>query len=65
LQFQRQRFDIEQLPLYVILEPLANGEFREVGQYAEGRIIDQGAFIEFLQRPLQGTGKVARADLGG
>ena len=65
LQFQRKRFDTEQLPLYVILEPLANGEFREVGLYDEGRIIDQAAFIQFLQKPLSnGNGKIARAEMG-
>jgi thiol:disulfide interchange protein DsbD len=67
LQFQRKRFSTEQLPLYVILEPLANGEFREVGQYDEGRIIDQAAFIAFLQKPLDstaGAGKVASAAVG-
>jgi thiol:disulfide interchange protein DsbD len=61
LRFQRERFDTEQLPLYVILEPLPNGEFREVGRYDEGRIIDQTAFIQFLQRPLESSaGKLAQ-----
>jgi thiol:disulfide interchange protein len=53
LEFQRKEFDTEQLPLYVILEPLADGGYREVSRYDEGRIIDQGAFLQFLSRPLQ------------
>jgi thiol:disulfide interchange protein DsbD len=64
LQFQRERFSTEQLPLYVILEPLANGEFRALGQYDEGRIINTSAFIDFLRKPLEaGAGKIARAEM--
>jgi thiol:disulfide interchange protein DsbD len=66
LQFQRQQFNTEQLPLYVILEPQADGGFREVARYDEGRIIDQAAFIRFLQRPLDnGSAKLAQGPAGG
>src|SRR5205807_661318 len=36
LEFQRQRFNTEQLPLYVILKPLASGGFEELARYDEG-----------------------------
>lgn len=55
LELQRSKFGTEQLPLYVILEPLADGSYREVDKYEEGRIIDQMGFIQFLQRPLGQT----------
>jgi thiol:disulfide interchange protein DsbD len=66
LTFQRQQFNTEQLPLYVILQPQADGGFREVARYDEGRIIDQAAFIRFLQKPLDnGNGKLAQGPAGG
>jgi thiol:disulfide interchange protein len=52
LDFQRQEFNTEQLPLYVILEPLADGKYREVARYEEGKISSEEAFIRFLQQPL-------------
>jgi thiol:disulfide interchange protein DsbD len=52
LQFQRKKFDTEELPLYVILEPQADGDYREVARYG-GRIINQGEFVEFLEKPLE------------
>lgn len=53
LDFQRDRFDTEALPLYVILEPLPDGQYREIGRQ-EGRITNQAAFAEFLLRPIEG-----------
>jgi hypothetical protein len=61
LEFQKKTFDTEELPLYVILEPLPNGEFKEVGHYG-GRIYNQSDFVRFLQTPLAtgtGNGKYA------
>jgi thiol:disulfide interchange protein DsbD len=52
LAFQRQAFGTEQLPLYVILEPLPDGRVAIRGVYSEGKINDQSAFARFLQQPL-------------
>ncbi len=52
LAFQRERFGTEQLPLYVILRPLPDGKFEEVGQYEEGKINDTTGFVNFLSKPL-------------
>jgi hypothetical protein len=49
--FMQRAFDSLQLPLYVILEPTADGRVDVVGAYAEGRIMDEPAFIEFLKNP--------------
>jgi thiol:disulfide interchange protein DsbD len=54
--FQLKAFGSEQLPLYVILEPLANGKVEVVGTYDEGKINDEAAFAEFLRKPLDATG---------
>jgi thiol:disulfide interchange protein DsbD len=43
-----------QLPLYVVLEPQADGSFKVVRKYAEGKISSQTAFVRFLQQPLNG-----------
>lgn len=59
LTFQRNKFGTEALPLYVILEPLPNGEYREVGRQ-EGRITNQAAFAEFLLKPIEGSPVQAR-----
>jgi thiol:disulfide interchange protein DsbD len=62
LWFQREGFGTEQLPLYVILEPLADGKtIRVVGQYKEGTINDKAAFAEFLRKPLVSAGSTASA----
>jgi thiol:disulfide interchange protein DsbD len=65
LAFQQAAFNTEQLPLYVILEPLTDGKVKVVGVYPEGKINDEAAFAAFLRDPLQGGGKGARAQLGG
>jgi thiol:disulfide interchange protein DsbD len=51
LTFQKAAFDTEQLPLYVILEPLADGTVKIVGQWDEGKINDEKGFAEFLRAP--------------
>jgi len=54
LKFQRSKFGTEALPLYVILEPLPDGQYREIGRQ-EGRITNQAAFAEFLLKPIDGN----------
>jgi thiol:disulfide interchange protein len=41
----------EQLPLYAVLEPQADGPIAVVGVYDEGRINNEPAFAEFLREP--------------
>jgi thiol:disulfide interchange protein DsbD len=53
LDFQERAFGTQQLPLYVILEPLATGGVRVVDVYDEGKINDLPRFLEFLRKPLQ------------
>jgi thiol:disulfide interchange protein DsbD len=60
--FQRKAFDNEQLPLYVILEPQADGKtVWYYGPYGEGKINDVEGFAEFLRSPLKQTGTLAQA----
>jgi thiol:disulfide interchange protein len=53
LEFQRSVFGTEQLPLYAILEPLISGTVRVVAVYDEGKINDEGRFLDFLAKPLK------------
>ena len=53
LDFQKLKFDTEQLPLYVVVKPDANG-FVEVARYDEGKINDVSAFVKFLRSGLNG-----------
>jgi thiol:disulfide interchange protein/DsbC/DsbD-like thiol-disulfide interchange protein len=53
LWFQREAFGTEQLPLYVILEPLPDKKIKIAAKYAEGKINDENAFTRFLTEPLQ------------
>jgi len=52
-KFENQAFGTEQLPLYVILKPEANGKVTVVGVYDEGKINNEPAFIEFLKNGLK------------
>jgi thiol:disulfide interchange protein len=54
LEFQKAAFGTEQLPLYVIFEPLPGKGVRVVDVYAEGKINDREAFVQFLKKPLEG-----------
>jgi thiol:disulfide interchange protein DsbD len=54
--FQAEKFNDTRLPLYVILQPLADGGFKEVARYDEGKINDPEGFVEFLGGPLGGAG---------
>jgi thiol:disulfide interchange protein DsbD len=56
LPFQRSAFGGEQLPLYVILQPLPDNTIRVVRKYAEGKINDEAAFAEFLKEPIAAAG---------
>jgi thiol:disulfide interchange protein len=49
LQFQRERFQDERLPLYVIVEPDGKDGWREVARYDEGKINNAKAFAKFLR----------------
>lgn len=49
--FEQQGFGTLQLPLYVILEPQADGKINVVRVYDEGRINNESAFAEFLRDP--------------
>ena len=51
-KFQQENFGTLQLPLYVILKPLPDGKFQEVGRYVEGKINNEDAFAKFLEEPL-------------
>jgi thiol:disulfide interchange protein len=62
LAFQKRRFQDEQLPLYVILEPQPDGRVQVVGRYDEGKINNVEGFAEFLRRPL--AVDTARAQVG-
>ena len=53
LDFQKLKFNTEQLPLYVVVKPDANG-FVEVARYDEGKINDVSAFVNFLRSGLNG-----------
>jgi thiol:disulfide interchange protein DsbD len=61
LQFQRDTFGTEQLPLYVILRPLPDGDgIEEVARYDEGKINNESEFAQFLRKPFEES--AARAD---
>jgi thiol:disulfide interchange protein DsbD len=51
-EFQAEKFNTTQLPLYVILRPTADG-YQELARYAEGKINDPEAFEQFLRGPLE------------
>jgi thiol:disulfide interchange protein DsbD len=63
LDFQRKAFATEQLPLYVILDPVPHGDagkVKVVGIYSEGKINNPLGFAQFLKAPLSGA-KAERA----
>jgi thiol:disulfide interchange protein DsbD len=61
LAFQKRKFGTEQLPLYVILEPLPDGKIAVVDVYSEGKINKVDQFVDFLKKPLAGdTSRAAR-----
>ncbi|MGL6074067.1 MAG: protein-disulfide reductase DsbD family protein [Fimbriiglobus sp.] len=51
MEFQQSRFSTEQLPLYVLLAPQADGRIEVLGVYDEGKINNTSAFIDFLKKP--------------
>jgi hypothetical protein len=59
LVLQREKFQTEQLPLYVILEPQEGGGYKEVARYTEGKINDVAGFVQFLKDNVGGPAKVA------
>ena len=52
LEFQKAVFGTEQLPLYAVLAPQADGSVKVAAVYEEGKINDAAAFVEFLRKPL-------------
>lgn len=49
-----EKFGTAQLPLYVIIKPLGDGQYAELGRYDEGKINNVSAFEHFLREHLQG-----------
>jgi hypothetical protein len=62
VKFLYDRFKSAQLPTYVILKPLENGDFEEVSRYPEGKINHVEAFAEFLQQPLEAASARASSE---
>jgi thiol:disulfide interchange protein DsbD len=52
LDLQKNKFNTEELPYYVVLRPMDNGKIKVVGVYAKGTIKDPGEFAQFLRRSL-------------
>ncbi len=52
-KLQQERFKDAQLPLYVVVEPLPGGDFKEIGRYREGKINDVEGFLKFLRTGLE------------
>jgi hypothetical protein len=61
-RFLNEKFGTGQLPLYVVLKPLSDGNYETLDRYEEGKINNVAAFKEFLRKPLNTNGVVARAD---
>jgi thiol:disulfide interchange protein DsbD len=61
LQLHKDRFKSITLPLYVILEPLADGAYKELARYDKGLIRDPQEFTAFLSKPLQAQPGTATA----
>jgi hypothetical protein len=57
-----ERFGTAQLPLYVIIKPLADGQYAELGRYEEGKINDVSAFTRFLREHLPSQGEIGQGD---
>lgn len=53
LEFQKAVFGTEQLPLYAVLAPQADGSVKREAVYDEGKINDAAGFVEFLRKPLE------------
>ncbi|MBI1830733.1 MAG: hypothetical protein HYR84_04700 [Planctomycetes bacterium] len=51
LAFQKKVFGTEQLPLYAVIEPQANGRIRIVGVFPKARIDNEAEFAEWLKNP--------------
>ncbi|HZU34582.1 MAG TPA: cytochrome c biogenesis protein CcdA [Gemmataceae bacterium] len=60
LAFQRRTFNTEQLPLYAVLKPKADGSFDIVATYEEGKITSAAKFAQFLSQPLSGSSAMAQ-----
>ena len=59
LGISKRTFNTEQLPLYAVLKPKADGSFEILGVYDEGKISSAARFAQFLSQPLDQAGPVA------
>lgn len=50
--FKEKAFGEQQLPLYLVVQPVAGGKARVLGVYPEGKINDVPAFEKFLSKAL-------------
>lgn len=64
-RFLSDTFGTAQLPLYVILKPLGDGKYEEVGRYDEGKINHNSAFAEFLRKHSPPRNEMTRAKADG
>ncbi len=64
-QLQNEKFGTAQLPLYVILKPVGEGQYKEISRYEEGKINNVAAFVQFLRDPLESSGGARLAQAGG
>jgi len=62
--FLNEKFGTAQLPLYVIVKPLGDGKYEEVGRYDEGKINSVTAFTDFLRRHLS-SGEMTQVKADG
>lgn len=53
-RFEGKAFGVAQIPLYVVVKPVAKGKFETVAFYREGRIKKKGAFLKFLHNQTGG-----------
>ena len=63
--FLSEKFGTAQLPLYVIVKPLENGKYEEIGRYDEGKINNVSAFAQFLRGHLPSQGEITQVKADG
>ena len=57
-----EKFGTAQLPLYVIIKPLGDGQYAELGRYDEGKINNVSAFTRFLREHLPSQGEIGQGN---
>ena len=63
--FLSDNFGTAQLPLYVVLKPLGDGQYEEVDRYDKGKINNPSEFAEFLRKHLPPQAAMTRARADG